>query len=594
MHVGIADAGILLADVARRAGAAGRTDLSERAHVLAERLARPDVVVVVAGEFKAGKSSLVNALVGATVCPVDDDVATSVPTLVRFAGEPGVHVRRNDAGAEEDRHALDEVARFVTELGNPDNREQVRIVEVGVPSALLQDGLALVDTPGVGGLSSAYASATMTTLAMADAVIFVSDASQEYTRPELDFLAAARKACPEVVAVLSKVDVVPEWRRVHALDEGWLAGAGVGGPLVATSAALHLKGIADDRADLREESGLAALVARLRAVVERVRRDMAAGAVDEARSIVSQMTAPVRAEHDALADPEETIGRLEEAVEQARRLSADSDWAAVLDDGIIDLESQVTAELARRLKSVTAEAERTVRASDPGAAWDEFGAALARRVSEEVSAVAVGVGDLAGALAAQLAEEFAEHEAALTATVEAPLLAAASAVAGEAPPALTRTTLRRGLVVDAGWGGLEAMGVMGSILAFTSISLFNPFSLVIGVFIGGKTVRDARRREVERRRDQASDAVAQYVRDAQQAADRELKATSRRIRRELRTTYQRRADALYRSARESLAAAQRTVGGDDAQRERRRQELVAELGELDALAARITALGAGG
>ena len=249
---------------------------------------------------------------------------------------------------------------------------------------------------------------------------------------------------------------------------------------------------------------------------------MAAGAVDEARSIVSQLAAPIRAEHNTLADPEEeTIGRLEDAVERARWLSADSDWAAVLDDGIIDLESHVTAELARRMKSVMADADRTVRASDPGAAWDEFGTALARRVSEEVSAVAVGVGDLAGALAAQLAEEFAEHEAALTSTIEAPLLAAASAVAGQAPPALTRTTLRRLLVVDAGWGGLEAMGVMGSILAFTSISLFNPFSLVIGVFIGGKTVRDARRRDVERRRDQASEAVAQYLRDAQQAADRD-------------------------------------------------------------------------
>lgn len=579
----------LLAEVARRAGAAGRTDLTERVLALAERLARPDAVAVVAGEFKAGKSSLVNALVGAAICPVDDDVATSVPTLVRFAGQPGVRVRRHD-DAEEDWPALDDVARFVTELGNPDNREEVRIVEVGVPSALLQDGLALVDTPGVGGLSSAYASATMTALAMADAVIFVSDASQEYTRPELDFLAAARKVCPEIVPVLSKVDVVPEWRRVHVLNEGWLAGAGVGGPIVATSAALGLRGIADGRDDLRAESGLAALVDRLTAVVERVRRDLAAGALAEARSVVGQLAAPLRAEHDALADPEETIGRLEEAVEQARRLSADSDWAAVLDDGIIDLESQVTAELARRMKSVTADAERTVRASDPGAAWDEFGAALARRVSEEVSAVAVGVGDLAAALAARLAEEFAEHEAALASTVDARLLAAASAVAGGAPPALTRTTLRRELVVDAGWGGLEAMGVMGSILAFTSISLFNPFSLVIGVFIGGKTVRDARRRDIERRRDQASDAVAQYVHDAQQAADRELKATSRRIRRELRTTYQRRADALYRSARESLAAAQRTVGGDDARRESRRRELAEQLGELESLAA----LGAGG
>ncbi len=80
--------------------------------------------------------------------------------------------------------------------------------------------------------------------------------------------------------------------------------------------------------------------------------------------------------------------------------------------------------------------------------------------------------------------------------------------------------------------------------------------------------------------------MAQYIRDAELAADRELKATGRRVRRELRTTYQRRADALYRSARESLAAAQRTVGSDDTRRESRRRELADRLGELEALALR--------
>jgi ethanolamine utilization protein EutP (predicted NTPase) len=577
------DTSALLADVAGRAEAAGRADLRDRMSGHVERLASPDVVVVVAGEFKAGKSSLVNALVGTFVCPVDDDVATSVPTLVRFATVPGVHVRRQ---ATDVLQPVDDLARFVTEQGNPDNREEVRIVEVGVPSPLLADGLILVDTPGVGGLSSTYASATMTTLAMADAVVFVSDASQEYTRPELEFLAAARKVCPEVVAVLSKVDVVPEWRRIRALDDGWLAGAGVPGPVVPTSAALQLRGLADDRADLRRESGLAPLVERLRGVTERVRRTMAAGALEEARSVLGQLAAPVRAEHEALADPRATIERLEEAVERARRLSADGEWAALLDDGMIDLENQVAAELARRMKAVVADADRTLRTSDPAAGWDEFGAALARRVSEEVSAVAVGVGDLAGALTTRLAEEFAGHEAAIAPMFVPPTPAAMLPAAGEPPPTLARATPWRGVLMDAGWGGLEALGVMGSILTFTSISLFNPFSLVIGVFIGGKTVRDARRRDVERRREQAVEAVAQYVHDAEQAADRELKATGRRVRRELRTTYQRRADALYRSARESLAAAQRTVGSDDAGRERRRRELADRLGELEALAGR--------
>jgi hypothetical protein len=580
----------LLREVADAAVATGRTDLAERVAARSDRLAGPEVCVVVAGEFKTGKSSLVNALVGADVCPVDDDVATSVPTVVRFAAEPGLRVRRaaDDTDDGEVPEAVERLAAYVTEAGNPENNQEVRLVEVGIPSELLRGGLVLVDTPGVGGLRSTYASATLTALAMAHAMVFVSDASQELTRPELDFLAAAQRACPEIVAVLSKVDIAPEWRRIQELNAGWLAAAGVSGALVPTSAALHQRGRLDGRTDLRAESGVEALMDRLDDVTRRFREALGDAALDEAQAVLGQLAAPVRAEHDALLDPVATIEELERGVEQARRLAADGDWAAELDDGMIDLEDQVDKDLARRMKAVLADAEGTVRATDPATSWDEFGAALARQVSAEISAVAVALSGAANDLAARLAEEFAAHEASISPLVTVPTAVTAG---GDG-----RLTLRqagtpwRGVLVDAGWGGLEALGVLGSILTFTSISLFNPFSLVIGVFIGGKTLRDARRREVDRRREQASASVAQYVQDATQAADRELKSTSRRIRRELRTTYQRRADALLRSAQDSLAAAERTIGTDAGRREERRGELGARLAALESLAQRAARL----
>ena len=90
----------LLALTARAAGAYGRTDLADKLENLAPRLAPTTAKVLVAGEFKAGKSSLVNALIGADVCPVDDDVATSVLTVVGAASSPwrggGVRRRRCD------------------------------------------------------------------------------------------------------------------------------------------------------------------------------------------------------------------------------------------------------------------------------------------------------------------------------------------------------------------------------------------------------------------------------------------------------------------------------------------------------------------
>jgi hypothetical protein len=65
----------------------GRDDLAARLGQVAERVARTETVVCVVGEFKKGKSALINALLGRPVCPVDDDLATTTVTVVRYAGE---------------------------------------------------------------------------------------------------------------------------------------------------------------------------------------------------------------------------------------------------------------------------------------------------------------------------------------------------------------------------------------------------------------------------------------------------------------------------------------------------------------------------
>ena len=71
---------------------------------------------------------------------------------------------------------------------------------------LLEAGLVIVDTPGVGGLGSAHATAALGALSVADAAVFLSDASQEYTRTEMAFLKQALDMCPHVTCVLTKID----------------------------------------------------------------------------------------------------------------------------------------------------------------------------------------------------------------------------------------------------------------------------------------------------------------------------------------------------------------------------------------------------
>jgi hypothetical protein len=65
-----------------------RPDLTERLAAAKRTLAEPGIHVVVIGDFKQGKSSLANALLGTNLCPVDDDVATAVPTYLRYGAQP--------------------------------------------------------------------------------------------------------------------------------------------------------------------------------------------------------------------------------------------------------------------------------------------------------------------------------------------------------------------------------------------------------------------------------------------------------------------------------------------------------------------------
>ena len=119
-----------------------RTDLARRATAAAARLDRPGTVVCVVGEFKQGKSSLVNALLGQHVCPVDDDLATSAITLIRYGDEPAAVVRAvgDDGQAAATRVTVDDLGDWVSETGNPGNAKRVERVDVTANSALLKQG----------------------------------------------------------------------------------------------------------------------------------------------------------------------------------------------------------------------------------------------------------------------------------------------------------------------------------------------------------------------------------------------------------------------------------------------------------------------
>ena len=102
-------------------------------------------------------------------------------------------------------------------------------------------------------------------------MLLVSDASQEYTEPEVQFLKHAMRISPNVAAVLAKTDLYPEWRQIEQIDRGHLSEVG-DVPIFSVSSDLRLLAAElQDRA-LNDESGFPALVAHLRREVLGARR----------------------------------------------------------------------------------------------------------------------------------------------------------------------------------------------------------------------------------------------------------------------------------------------------------------------------------
>lgn len=152
---------------------------------------RGKLFVLMVGEFKQGKSSLINALLGVrNVVPVDQDVTTNTAIEIEYSETFSCRVHMiNDSGDEVIRDVSNaDLHHYTTEYGNPKNKKRVFRVQIGCPSKLLKDGMVLVDTPGTGGLVKAHADVTIGYIPNADVYVYVSDVTQPLKKVDLDFL----------------------------------------------------------------------------------------------------------------------------------------------------------------------------------------------------------------------------------------------------------------------------------------------------------------------------------------------------------------------------------------------------------------------
>jgi GTPase SAR1 family protein len=552
----------------------GREDLAARLEAAAGRLRRPSTVVCVVGEFKQGKSTLVNTLVGEDVCAVDDDLATSVITLLEYGDERTATVhRRTEQGRQSASIDPSRVEKLISEAGNPDNLLGLERVDLALPSPFLKAGISLIDTPGVGGLGGAQR-ATLAFLPLADALLFVSDASAELSAPEVEFLQRAVEACPSVVLVLSKIDLYPHWRRIAELDQGHLERAGVDIPVLPVSSHLRQRAVLMRDKQLSEESGFTE-VGRVLAttVLDPARTAATTRALQEAQGALEQILAGQETEAE-LADPEKvgaTVAELEKAKQELEHLRGPAArWSVLLSDQMQNLGAEVNHDLRGAMRDATRKVDEGTEEGTRAKHFEQVAADVQADVVDAVQQVQEHL--QRGVVEAQRAVIDLLRD-------EAPSLPGLSGLAPDGDIGRfwsdldqdpTRFSTAKKVVSGANQvadalrgasGGLMVLGMVHTLLPVVSQTLLmsTPFTIGLGVYFGGRSVMDARKRRIASHRSEARSTVRKVIDDISFEVGDQVATVLRLSQQSLREDFSDRFAELQRSTAELLQAAQETA-----------------------------------
>lgn len=167
--------------------------------------------VVVLGEFKRGKSTFVNALLGESLLPMDILPETATINAIMYRDTPSVQVVRKDGKLEQGEATADYLKRFSARQEGSE-AEAVRYIKIGYPSQLLKNRVILVDTPGVSDLDEQRCEVTYEFIPKANAVLFLLDANAPLKKTEKDFI--EERLLPQgihnIMFLLNKYDAVDE------------------------------------------------------------------------------------------------------------------------------------------------------------------------------------------------------------------------------------------------------------------------------------------------------------------------------------------------------------------------------------------------
>jgi GTP-binding protein EngB required for normal cell division len=271
------------------------------------------------GQFKRGKSTLLNALVGDRALPTGVIPITTVPTVLRYGKTRRARVRYQ--GGSWTVIAPEELMQYVSEEHNPENVKGVTGVEVFLPSPLLAEGMCLVDTPGLGSVFAGNTAATRAFVPHVDAAIIVLGADPPIAGEELALVDEVGKQIRQFVVVLNKADRTSDAERQIA----WLFTRQVLEKRLGRSVGPIYEISAFERLEKRRENwDWDALVARLQKLACESGRTLVRAAGERGlRRLCEELLGVTLEEREALVPPieesEKRIAAMRQTITEAER-----------------------------------------------------------------------------------------------------------------------------------------------------------------------------------------------------------------------------------------------------------------------------------
>lgn len=565
-----------------------RDDLAQRAHTARNNLQDILTRVVVVGEFKQGKSSLVNALLEAPVCRVDDLISTAVPTSVKYGDQASARLVRQSADGNIEHEHIDPATLRHDWPESCDSGSQVLSAEVTLPRPILAEGLEILDTPGTGGMGSYQASSTLAVLSGADAVLVLSDASQEYTAPELKFVQQASSLTDSTCCVVSKTDLYPHWRSIADADRQHMSRIGLKAPVFGASSVLRHHALRAKDTSFNQESGFPDLMDYIRNdVIDAKKTAIERSTCRELRVMLEHLTMGIRTELEALQESSQS-GKVLRELETAKKAAAELNdrsarWQLTLNDGVGELLADIEYDLRDRLRRVSREGEMLIAECDPGQTWDEFGGWLADSVTQAVADNFVWAQQRTEWLTHTVASHFGDDGAVTLPDITVsnmegvlgPIGPLDVVAAGKQKFSYKVLTGMRG-----SYGGVLMFGVLTGL---AGMALINPISMTAGVLMGVYTYRQDSEQQLLKRRQEAKAAVRRLCDEATFQVSTESKSRLREVKRTLRDHFEEVGNELKRSIQESINRAQAAANTKVEDRPPRIDELTHELKKANML-----------